>query len=186
MAGPAEDWFALLDRLEGGDALAFATFSRLVSGFLIQLRAYDFEDDWDDLRQDVLMSVVSNARAGRLRDTQAFVGYVKVITRNKFVDRLKRRLRHHEKDALPWDDEAARAVAADPNPEQRAGNSALWREVELLPEDQQRIVTAVYREGKTYGEASRDIGMPLGTLKRKLTASLRALRGQLTEAADDA
>ena len=39
-------------------------------------------------------------------------GYVRVVTRNKFVDRLKARLRHHEKETLPWDDETARAFGS--------------------------------------------------------------------------
>ncbi len=185
MTAPTEDWVALLTQLERGDVVAFAKFSRLVSGFLIQLRAYDFEEEWGDLRQEVLLSVIANARASRLRDPKAFVGYVKIITRNKFVDRLKRRLRHREKEALPWDDETARATTPDLDPYQRAEAGALWRAVSALPEEQQLIVREIYGEGKTYGEASRDIGMPLGTLKRKLTAGLKALRVSLTEAAGD-
>src|SRR5215510_8312925 len=86
-----EDWSAVLGRLEAGDRTAFLRFQRLVTGFLLELRAFDFEDEWDDLRQEVLAAVIANARAGRLRDPQAFAGYVRIITRNKFFDRLKRR-----------------------------------------------------------------------------------------------
>ena len=68
------DWIAVLDRLLAGDRLAFAKINRLVSGFLVQLRAYDFRDEWDDLRQEVVLSLVANARAGRLRDPEAFLG----------------------------------------------------------------------------------------------------------------
>ena len=42
------------------------------------------------------------------------MGYVKIITRNKFMDRLKRHLRCHEKEALPWDEETTRALALEP------------------------------------------------------------------------
>ena len=111
-AGSPEDWTLVLERLLEGDRVAFAKFNRLVSGFLRQLRAYDFEDEWDDLRQEVLLATVANARAGRLRDPKAFVGYVKIITRNKFVDRLKRSTKAGEKGTLPWDDETARAGVA--------------------------------------------------------------------------
>ena len=68
------DWLAVLDRLLAGDRVAFLEVNRLVTGFLVQLRAYDFREEWDDLRQEVLLSVVANARAGRLRDPKAFVG----------------------------------------------------------------------------------------------------------------
>lgn len=185
MAATTEDWNALLERLLEGDRVAFAKFSRLVSGFLIQLRAYDFEEEWDDLRQEVLLSVIANARAGRLRDPQAFVGYVKIITRNKFADRLKRRLRFQEKESLPWTDEAVRSIRGEPAAPQATESGDLWRAVGELPDEQQRIVEGVYVEGKTYREVSRDTGMPLGTLKRKLTQGLATLRGRLQESLED-
>ncbi len=101
---PQEDWGAILERLLEGDRVAFAKFNRLLSGFLAQLRAYDFREEWEDLRQEVLLATIANMRAGRLRDPRAFVGYVRIITRNKFIDRLKRQLRAREKDVLPLDD----------------------------------------------------------------------------------
>jgi RNA polymerase sigma-70 factor (ECF subfamily) len=172
------DWPAVVERLCEGDRLAFLELNRLVTGFLAQLRAYDFREEWDDLRQEVVASVVANARAGRLRDPQAFVGYVKVITRNKFVDRLKRQLRHREKETLPWDEETARAVADDPDaPERRA----LWQAVSGLPEEHRQIVEGVYREGRTYEEVSAATGVPLGTLKRRLRESVALLRERLRD-----
>jgi RNA polymerase sigma-70 factor (ECF subfamily) len=180
MAGTSEDWSAILERLLAGDRVAFLEFNRLVTGLLIQLRAYDFREEWDDLRQEVLLAVVANARAGRLRDPQAFVGYVKVITRNKFVDRLKRHLRLGEKEALPWDEETARAAAASgaaEGPEPDADD--LWAAVRELPGEQQRILEGLYIEGRTYREVSDATGIPLGTLKRRLRTSLVALRARL-------
>ena len=175
-----EDWSALLERLLEGDRLAFARFNRLVSGFLVQLRAYDFQDEWDDLRQEVLMATLANARAGRLRDVKAFVGYVRIITRNKFMDRLKRSLRSHERENLPWDDESARAAAeAD---EGIAPMGAAWDAVRELPEEDQRLLTGLYVEGRTYQEMCQETGVPLGSLKRRLTKTLRTLRERLQAA----
>ena len=54
-----------------------------------------------------------------------------------------------------------------------------------LPDDQQRIVEGVYALGKTYREVSRDVEMPLGTLKRKLTQGLAVLRRRLEEPVED-
>ena len=184
MSGATVDWNATLERLLAGDRVAFLEFNRLVTGFLAQLRAYDFREEWDDLRQEVLMAVVANARTGRLRDAKAFVGYVKIITRNKFIDRLKRQLRHPE-PMLPWDEETARAVA--PSTDRGADGTAadteadVWAAVRELPDDQQRVLQGIYVEGKTYQEVSDDTGIPLGTLKRRLRASLGALRARLSE-----
>jgi RNA polymerase sigma-70 factor (ECF subfamily) len=173
-----QDWGAILEALLEGDRVAFAKFNRLVSGFLAQLRAYDFRDEWEDLRQEVLLATVANARAGRLRDPQAFLGYVRVITRNKFVDRLKRQLRAGEKEALPWDDETA-AAAAPAEGGDRAELGEAWAAVRELPREQQQILAGVYLEGKTYQEVSDELGVPLGTLKRRLRESFSVLRTRL-------
>ena len=180
MAVAPEDWGAIVERLLDGDRVAFAQLNRLISGCLAQLRAYDFRDEWEDLRQEVLLAVVANARAGRLRDPKAFVGYVRIITRNKFVDRLKRQLNYREKENLPWDDETSRAVAEPAGVSLDADSLGdLGSAVEELRPEQRRLITGVYLEGKTYQEVSDETGVPLGTLKRHLRESLAALRERL-------
>ncbi len=179
MTKPREDWLAVQERLLQGDRVAFFELNRLITGFLTRLRAYDFRDEWDDLRQEVLISVVQNARRGRLRDPQAFVGYVRIITRNKFVDRLKRHLRLGEKAVLPWDEETAwsTARASADGPGEDLGE--IWSEVKKLPKEQRRVVEGVYREGKTYQEVADETGIPLGTTKRRLRQAIDALRRRL-------
>src|SRR5262245_52360713 len=132
-----EDWSAVLRRLEAGDQAAFLRFQRLITGCLLELRAFDFEDEWDDLRQEVLAAVVANARAGRLRDPQAFAGYVRIITRNKFFDRLKRRLRA-EGEALAWEEETARAAATPSEPLGPEALRDLRDALATLPEEERR------------------------------------------------
>jgi RNA polymerase sigma-70 factor (ECF subfamily) len=178
MGSAGEDWAAVLTRLLAGDRVALAQVNRLVTSQLTQLRAYDFRDEWDDLRQEVLVAVVTNARAGRLRDAQAFAGYVRILTRNKFIDRLKARLRHHERETLPWDEETARATDATV-PDARTAE--VWSAAGALSADEQRILHGLYREGKTYEQVSRDTGIPLGTLKRRLRDALEHLRRRLLE-----
>ncbi len=186
MQRPGPDWLGLQERLLQGDRVAFFELNRLVSGILTRLRAYDFRDEWDDLRQEVLISVVQNARRGRLRDPQAFVGYVRIITRNKFVDRLKRRLRHHEKDALPWDEETAWAAARAGSGNEGEDSAEVWAEVRKLPEEQRRVIEGVYIEGRTYQEVADVTGIPLGTTKRRLRQALDELRRRLVDGEDEA
>ena len=176
--GESEDWIAVVDALVAGDRIAFARFNRLVTGLLIHFRAYDFENDWDDLRQEVLTAVVQNLRSGTLRDAKAFVGYVRTITRNKFVDRLKRRLRCRENETLPWEEEIARDAGGDGDPELRR---ELLRALAGLEERDRVLIERVYLRGETYEEASRATGVPLGTLKRRLREGLTALRKRLGE-----
>ena len=180
MAGGAEDWRALQEQLLEGDRLAFAKLNRLITSVLRQLRAYDFQEEWDDLRQDVAWAVISNARGGRLRDPQAFVGYVRIITRNKFFDRLKRRVRQREHEVLPWDEETARALL-EQAPAPVDSDAEVWGEVERLEPEARILVEGVYRQGKTYQELSEETGIPLGTLKRRLRQALGSLRDRLRE-----
>lgn len=179
MPGPAQDWMATLARLEQGDRLAFLEVNRLVTGCLTSLRAYDFQDEWDDLRQEVVLAVLANARAGRLRDPQAFVGYVKVITRNKLMDRLSRRIDTHEKDRLPWDDTTAAAADAAATPDAQLDASALRAALDELPPDERRVVDGIYAQGRTYEEVAAATGIPLGTMKRRLRDALVFLRRRL-------
>ena len=180
MESAAEDWIALLDGIVAGDRLAFAKINRLISGFLVQLRAYDFRDEWDDLRQEVVMSLIANARAGRLRDPQAFLGYVRIITRNKLVDRLKGARRRHERTSVSWDDDAARLIATVADPSMAAARE-LWAAVGDLPDEQQQVLDGIYRQGKTYQMVSDETGIPLGTMKRRLRDALMALRRRFAD-----
>ena len=177
--GSERDWMGVQTRLVAGDRLAFLELNRLVTGVLRQLRAYDFQDEWDDLRQEVAISVIQNARAGRLRDPEAFVGYVRIITRNKFVDRLKRRLRHREKESLPWDDESERLMRAPAGQVDGVLSADIAMALGELAPDERRAVEGVYAEGRTYQEVSDLTGSPLGTLKRRLRDGLRKLRQRL-------
>jgi RNA polymerase sigma-70 factor (ECF subfamily) len=177
-----EEWIAILQRFLAGDRVAFLKMNRLITGFLVQLRAYDFRDEWEDLRQEVLMSVVANGRAGRLREPQKFLGYVRIITRNKFIDRLKNQLRHHEKEAFPWDEETARlATALGAVREETERAADVWSAVRALPANHQRLLEGVYLSGKTYQEVADETGIPLGTVKRWLRDALVTLRQRLRE-----
>jgi RNA polymerase sigma-70 factor (ECF subfamily) len=178
------DWSDVQERLLAGDRLAFMQVGRLVTGVLQRLRAYDFHDEWDDLRQEVVLSVIENARAGRLRDPDAFVGYVRIIARNKFIDRLKRRLRRHEKETLAWDEEAERLASAPEPGRDPALASDIAAALRELPEEERRAVHGVYAEGRSYQEVCDLTGIPLGTLKRRLRDGLRKLRTALEGAVE--
>jgi RNA polymerase sigma-70 factor, ECF subfamily len=176
MPGSGDDGVAILDRVLAGDRLAFLKLNRLVTRFLVQLRAYDFSEEWDDLRQEVAFSVIANARAGRLHDADAFVGYVRINTRNKMVDRLKVRLRRPEHETVAWQDGALPDAPAAPPLTVADEIREVWGAVRELPVEQQRVLDGVYRQGKTYDAVSAETGVPVGTMRRRLRDALVALR----------
>jgi RNA polymerase sigma-70 factor (ECF subfamily) len=170
----------VLDRLVGGDRLAFVELSRLVTGFLVRWRAYDFRDEWDDLVQEVILAAVEAARSRRLRQPAAVLGYLRTATRYKFVDWLRRRRgesleleREGRPTELSWPFERDAPDRGEPE------RIDLWEAVKRLPENQQKALLCVYVEGRTYDEAALETGIPLGSLKRYLREGLVALRREL-------
>ena len=138
-----EDWIHILDELLAGSHLAFLKLNGLITGYLARLRAYDFHDEWDDLRQEIMLSIITNAQAGRLRDPQALLAYVRIITRNKVIDRFKRSVSHRERDSVPLtldesldgslalsippgDDEVDRSLGGARGPPTAAATSDPW------------------------------------------------------------
>lgn len=172
---PTEDWSSVMEELLHGapdaKSLAFAKLSRLISGFLVSLRAFDHREEWEDLRQIVLMKLVQSFGQGKLREPKAFVEYARIITRHEFYDFL-RTTHGAEVSSDPPD-----LSTAEPLDETAA--LSLRTALHRLPEKQQQVVRAVYVEGRTYEEAAAVTAIPLGSLKRYLQQALTQLRKQL-------
>ena len=180
-----EDWYAVLEAVQGGDSLALARVTRLVNGFLAGWNAYDFRSDWDDLLQEVIIAAALALREGRIRDRRAVIGYLRSTARFKFVDRLRVHLRAKEDQTLPWEDVVGSdelATAEEAAPEGLSHD--LRNALERLPEKQQVAVLGVYLHGKTYNAVSEESGIPLGSLKRYLREGLAQLRSDLSDFVD--
>jgi RNA polymerase sigma-70 factor (ECF subfamily) len=168
-----------MDRLVRGESAAFLEVSRLITGFLVQWRAYDFRDEWDDLIQEVVLAAIEATRGRRLRKPGAIVGYLRTATRYKFVDLLRRRR------GEPLEEEEGQERPADlrwpPAPDRDPGSFEIAQQVDKLPENQRKSIVSVYVEGHTYSEAAAATGIPLGSLKRHLREGLATLRTGLAD-----
>jgi RNA polymerase sigma-70 factor (ECF subfamily) len=167
-----------MERLVRGESVAFLEVSRLITGFLVQWRAYDFRDEWDDLIQEVVLAAIEATRAKRLRKPGAIVGYLRSATRFKFVDCLRRRR------GEPLEEEGEERSADlrwPPAPERDPVSFEIFQHVDKLPENQRKCIVSVYVEGRTYGEAASATGIPLGSLKRHLRDGLATLRAGLAD-----
>ena len=155
-----ENWFAVVEQVVAGDRVAFVKLSKLVTGFLIRERAFDFRDDWDDVVQEVVVATVEAVRNDRIENPDAVVGYVRRAAHFKFVDRIRQRKREAP-DADPEEEAHGSywSLAAPIDSEKRV---AVWEAVRGLSEKQQVAVLSVYAEGHTYGEAAERTGIPWG------------------------
>lgn len=172
---PNEDWAAVVENVIRGDQVAFLKLSRLITGFLANLRSFDLRDDWPDIVQEVVMATIEAKRKQSLRDPNAVYGYVRSATRFKFIDRIRGRRR----DGIESDrvDSPERSVSQTVS--ESTLNADVWEAVERLPENQRIAVLKVYAEGMTYDEAAEQTGIPLGSLKRYLRLGLAAIHQAL-------
>jgi RNA polymerase sigma-70 factor, ECF subfamily len=180
-----EDWYAVLEALQEGDALALARLTRLINGFLGRWNAYDFRSDWDDLLQEVIIAAVSAMKEGRIRDRRAVVGYLRSTARFKFVDRLRAHMRVKEDQTLPWEDVVgADELATASEPSAVGLSQDVQNALERLSEKRRAVVLGVHLQGKTYNEVAEETGIPLGSLKRYLREGLAQLREELADFID--
>jgi RNA polymerase sigma factor (sigma-70 family) len=163
-----EDWRGNLDRLLAGDRVAFVKFARIVTGTLSGIRAYDFRDEWDDLVQDVLWIVVEAARAGKIRNPDAIVGFVRTTTHQRFRAHLRKAKRYDYEEDM---DEGAHA-AWPPEESPAIPAEEIWEHIRRLPEKQRIVMEGVYRDGMTVPELVRTSGIPEGSVKRFLREAL--------------
>ncbi len=129
----------------------------------------------EDLVQDVFLSVWRNA-AGFDRSRASFATWVHRITRNRITD-LARRRRARVRTVAP--------VAEGAFPEPDDGTEEILNSFdvvgalsELAPAHHEVLVLA-YFGGLSQREISDRTGVPLGTVKSRTTAALRAAREHL-------
>jgi RNA polymerase sigma-70 factor (ECF subfamily) len=183
----AQNWHPIVERALAGDRSAYAMLARLVTGHLAHWRAYDFRADWDDIVQEVLISVVRAHREGRLDPQGALQAYVRQATRFKFIDRI-RATKRRAIDKDPADSVDRGEADAYWPPGSPVGAEAaeiritLARAVEALPDRERQAVYEIHVRGRTYEEAAEVTGIPLGSLKRALRTGLAELREKLDAA----
>ena len=177
---------ANLEAAIAGDRLAYGRLVRIVNGYLIRWRAFDFDADWEDMVQEVLYSALEAHRADRIPNEAAFMAFVRRAARNKFVDRIRKAQRDGPSLELDEDRDAGSAQSGlpwPPDPGEGQEGSVLRAQIrealEALPERERDALVEVYLQGRTYAEASERLGRPLGSLKDDLKAGMRRLRRAL-------
>ena len=152
--------------------------------------AFGLRDSWDDLVQEVLISVIE--KPPRTLEAGAIVRHIQTTTYRRYVDELRRlhgRKRKREDDSedstgawrqsVSLEDESAPNPLAAPSEE--ALELGLRRALARLEPRKRDALQAVYVEGFTYEEAARELDVPLGTLKLLLREARIEMKSLLTE-----
>jgi RNA polymerase sigma-70 factor (ECF subfamily) len=125
----------------------------------------------EDVLQEVFMQLWQNP--GAFDSSRGnLAAWLAVITRNRAIDRLRKR--------RPETDIADVVVSVEPD---MAGDAERARAMEkvrqalgAMPAPQRSALEMAYFDGLTHGEIAAKTGEPLGTIKTRIRAGLLALR----------
>lgn len=144
-------------------------------------RAFVASDaDVDDLTQEALVKVYKSLRSFRFQS--AFKTWLYSVVRNVFFDATRSRAGRERTLEEPLEVEHARApsdaVPADEGIARAEEKERLWRALRALPAEFRTAVVLFDVEGHSYEEVAAIEGVPVGTVKSRLSrgrAQLRAL-----------
>jgi RNA polymerase sigma-70 factor (ECF subfamily) len=184
MPREAVDWFEIVAKLEAGDDAALLRLTGLVSGILARIGACRGGENLEDLIQEVAMALVQSVRRGAIAERERFVGYAWSVARNRWINQLKAQRRRAPAEPAPDPGDLSAADLAPGAPgasEERDPGTRidLERALDSLPGEERRAIEAIYIQGQSYAEAAAELGVPLGTLKRRQWSGLRLLRERM-------
>ncbi len=179
----AEDT-TLIARLARGDLQAFDVlydrYARDVYALAVHVvpRA-----DAEEIVQDVFERIWRSAvRFDEERGS--FVAWLMTIARNRVLDELRRqRTTRHSLEEI----EEVLLHSADPSVDleesvwSKQRRRAVLEALRALPEEQRRAVVLAYFGGLTRASIARELGWPLGTVKKRIQLGLQKLRRALNE-----
>ncbi len=143
--------------------------------FTIAYRLTGDVEEAKDLTQDVFVRVYRNLDK---YEPGTFDGWLYRITKNLFLDRVRRRKRLRF-EPLP-DEEWRQPEEEGPGPQERLDQGTLRGDIESalteLPPDFRTAVVLCDVEGMTYEEIADATGWPLGTVRSRIHRGRKLLR----------
>jgi RNA polymerase sigma-70 factor (ECF subfamily) len=129
----------------------------------------------EDVVQDVFLAVWRKAASYR-PDRGDVPGWLYTITRNRLVDRWRRKGGQVEDD----DFDLGRLEAPERGQQGHVVDLAVRQALDALSREQREAVELAYFGGLTYEETAARLELPLGTLKSRIRAGLARMRGVLS------
>ena len=172
----------LLARVREGDRGAFAQlYDRYGDpAYSLAVRIVRDRDLAADVVQDAFLAVWKNAASFDPERGQAST-WILTMTHNKAVDLVRREQRRRADQLDPEHD----APSTDPAPDQLAHLSAARGQIReamaQLPAAHREVIELAYFGGYTQSELADMLSVPMGTIKSRTFAALKALRAALEE-----
>ncbi len=178
-----KDEASLRERLVARDEQALVELIEVASPWLLGLTQSMLSDP--DEAEEVVLEVFATAwdSAGSLGDSHdTLLPWLLRITRNRAIDRLRRRVRWKRKLARAeafGEVPVGHASSADFNEAARPGwhvHESVHAALDALPPDQREAVHLAYFRGLTHSEIAAELSIPMGTVKTRLRLAFDKLR----------
>ncbi|WP_143058756.1 RNA polymerase sigma factor [Nitrosomonas marina] len=141
--------------------------------------------DAEDLIHDVFLEIWNKASDFDVKRSSVRT-WILMRVRSRAVDRLRQLARTQKFFSADAYDESDAIQTTEPAPDQLAEWQYARSAVERLPESQYTVIVLSYYEGLTCTEIAERCRIPVGTVKSRLSAAIRHLRGALESSGEKA
>ena len=184
----SRDWAdlaALVVRAQRGDRGAFG---ELVEQFqptvyAIALRRLANASDAMELTQEVFLHVLR--RIGQLREPERFAGWLRQVAVRMAINRATRRVAPPSVEVAVLEGASQRSDEPIDQLISRERAERLWEALGRLKSLDREALDAFYIRGHSLLEIAESLGVPLGTVKRRLHTARKRLRLELEAAVAD-
>ena len=183
-AAEAERDRGLIAAAAASDERALAElYDRHVAAMLgVSLRILKVRQDAEDLVHDVFLEAWQ--RAGDFDASRGSVrSWLLVRTRSRAVDRLRSLEAARRRGLLARAEQGPEEASAPPVWD-GLDRARAKRALDALPEAQRTLVELAYFDGLTCSEMAARCGIPIGTVKSRLSAGMSKLRHEFAETAE--
>ena len=178
----------LMHLVKTGD---FSAFDELYNRYRHPLRRFLFSLTWDqDASEDYLQEVFVRLFQSRERYTPAgrFSAYLFRIAKNYYLTQRRRKSRKE----LPWTDQrngfrpfediiANERIEPEIHLMEEYRRWRIRRAIDCLPAAQKLVFVMSHFEGMKYAEIAAILGIPVGTVKSRMSVAVSKLRSFLKE-----
>jgi RNA polymerase sigma-70 factor, ECF subfamily len=135
-------------------------------------------DESEDIVQETIISAFKNRNS--YRQEGSLRAWLARILRNKFISRYRARQRRPQVSLSSFPDLAFLPTLVSAGAEkivfQQLEYRAIQNAIQNLPSDHRRIIEMSDLEGLSYGEISDQLGIPLGTVRSRLSRARNRIR----------
>ena len=168
--------YCIKDIAENSDKSSFGTifnfFAPRLKSYLVKIGST--ENQAEEVIQEVMLAVWTKASSYDKKKSSTST-WIYTIARNKRIDKLRKEKRH----LLSESDEGLEIPIKSTQEEEIYNNqisTKLGKYIENLPDEQSKLIKLSYFYDKTHADISKDLNIPLGTVKSRIRLALTKMR----------